>query len=782
MTIKSKRARRTLKNRNKYALGGNVFGDFAEGAMSSGSPFGPLGIISGVAGVLGGDGKRAAQDRAKAQQQTAIARQNAFANYAPTGPQYNSMFKNGGEVKSKKRLKFGSDREALEYYQNIGAGKPILYDPSTEKVTGIKNKNKLEVRQSTEKDFLNQREYMSNRNIPNKPKGKFEDGGKIGRGTTFEQMLGQPLTEPDYRYGFPNLVKLSQEDANLSSSFQPKYHTKRDSAYFYPVLNKLEQFVGDKGIDNLTPEQLKHISTISNTTSRPSYFMKKYKGDALPEELPGGVGALNRIIESASNEELDKILGTDYTGLKGQGIGKKISTAKSLIPKGAKSWDVMRAASYLGTGGMEDDFGSLLELGEHEMNKAGLIETPEETEMANKNNKMAYGGNVNRYAMGGNVPVELEGGESGVMPNGQDFSVEGPSHAQGGVPMELPEGTDIFSDRIKMPGTKKTYSDLNKKISNKINKYKATLDNPESTGISKRTAEMMLNKLNGEQRNLFVDQERLKQTKAGLNAKFKFPDGGTVEDWMLDPTSFGISGDQMQSNNAQPSSFNQDLISGFGKNTVGVDPVADANNNLAGISSKLSGLMSKVSPLAGVLSQAAPALYNIGQGLFGKADTLDPQDTSNIQGLAELSRLKNRRFNIDPQLEVNRRSSAIARRNLSQGARSRGELLSGLSSTSGQRGLADMQAYSQQQNMNNQYASEAGQMASNIGAQEASNMARVQDYNSRSRAAQQGFLSKGLSQSSGLLQNRTRNNNLQESDRLRIEALKKMFPSQKFNV
>lgn len=51
-----------------------------------------------------------------------------------------------------------------------------------------------------------------------------------------------------------------------------------------------------------------------------------------------------------------------------------------------------------------------------------------------------------------NIPVEVEGGEAGELPNGQLLSFSGPSHSEGGIPIDLPEGTEIYSKRIKIDG------------------------------------------------------------------------------------------------------------------------------------------------------------------------------------------------------------------------------------------------------------------------------------------------------------------------------------------
>lgn len=61
-------------------------------------------------------------------------------------------------------------------------------------------------------------------------------------------------------------------------------------------------------------------------------------------------------------------------------------------------------------------------------------------------NLLAMGGQVN------NIPVEVEGKEVGEMPNGQLLNFQGPSHEQGGIPISLPEGTEIYSKRIKVDG------------------------------------------------------------------------------------------------------------------------------------------------------------------------------------------------------------------------------------------------------------------------------------------------------------------------------------------
>lgn len=68
----------------------------------------------------------------------------------------------------------------------------------------------------------------------------------------------------------------------------------------------------------------------------------------------------------------------------------------------------------------------------------------------NKNfGKMATGGKV-----GIPTPIEAEGDEVMETPNGEVQELNGPSHAEGGIDMVVPSGTEIFSKRIKGPDGK----------------------------------------------------------------------------------------------------------------------------------------------------------------------------------------------------------------------------------------------------------------------------------------------------------------------------------------
>lgn len=56
------------------------------------------------------------------------------------------------------------------------------------------------------------------------------------------------------------------------------------------------------------------------------------------------------------------------------------------------------------------------------------------------------------FALGGQVPIEAEGNEVVETPNGMVGELQGPTHEQGGIDMDVPQGTKIYSDRLSVDG------------------------------------------------------------------------------------------------------------------------------------------------------------------------------------------------------------------------------------------------------------------------------------------------------------------------------------------
>ena len=104
----------------------------------------------------------------------------------------------------------------------------------------------------------------------------------------------------------------------------------------------------------------------------------------------------------------------------------------------------------------------------------------------NYNPIMANGG------MMGQVQAEVEGGEVMQTPDGQMEKVQGPRHEQGGVPVEAPEGTMVFSDRIKLEG--KTMAQRKELREKKLMKLKKLVDKNPSDKILKNSYERVIEK------------------------------------------------------------------------------------------------------------------------------------------------------------------------------------------------------------------------------------------------------------------------------------------------
>jgi len=358
----------------------------------------------------------------------------------------------------------------------------------------------------------------------------------------------------------------------------------------------------------------------------------------------------------------------------------------------------------------------------------------------------ALGGTVgdpNIYGAGTNVPVEVEGGESVELPSGQGFEIEGPQHSEGGVGMTLPENTRVFSDKLTLPDSKETFSDANKKILGKVSKYEAILGNPKSTPLAKNTARKMLAKLEQEQDGLFEIQQRINHNHIGSRKQFKW--GGNV--------------------------FKFDNLADYGYGTGN-----EAYSN-TGIKGRLQNInWDNTKNTANSIASISPALYNLGQGLFGKATKYSERDFANPYEASALALMSNRRVNIDPILEESRASSATARYNLRNAARTRGELMGNYAPISSSEARANASARMQQQQLQNQYAGETAQLMSELGSERARTKMSIAEMNAQAKAAKRGMTSAGLAQLSKYAQVQKQGKNLKKADSIKLSMLKMQYP------
>jgi hypothetical protein len=140
-------------------------------------------------------------------------------------------------------------------------------------------------------------------------------------------------------------------------------------------------------------------------------------------------------------------------------------------------------------------------------------------------------------------------------------------------------------------------------------------------------------------------------------------------------------------------------------------------------------------------AQMAPMLYNLGKGLQ-KPDKVKPNYNPYESKVRSL--MANRRFNIDPLLNANLNAQAVSNRNIRNTANSRGELMGNLGAAQNYRMAGDAAAWSQKNNMDNQYMAEQAQMDANLGGNRAQMDWNTQTANAQNKAATNQFLGQSM--------------------------------------
>lgn len=132
---------------------------------------------------------------------------------------------------------------------------------------------------------------------------------------------------------------------------------------------------------------------------------------------------------------------------------------------------------------------------------------------------------------GAGVPVEVEGNEMGETPDGQLLDFQGPSHEEGGIPVDLPSGTKIYSDRVAIDG--KTMAQRKKARERKINALQKKADKGDK--VAKDTLERYMMTLQKEEELDMNIQQMLNEA----DATPEFRNGGRVK-YEVGTDAFGV--------------------------------------------------------------------------------------------------------------------------------------------------------------------------------------------------------------------------------------------------
>ena len=399
-----------------------------------------------------------------------------------------------------------------------------------------------------------------------------------------------------------------------------------------------------------------------------------------------------------------------------------------------------------------------------------------------------YDTDVMTLAQGGYSPslAYVDDGELIQTPDGQVNKVPEKGQPTDSNLVSLPEGSKILSDKVKYPGTKKTFAQVGEEMMTK--KKSKNKDR-----FAKNSAKLneMNNKLIHDQ--LFEMQEGLKKNKDFEATHFakggtklgyknyngiqnrdtaKLPLDANIEsiDRLIDTTGRTINPNfiynttsKVASKAPAPTLTGIDVDPGSIVNTLrSTSSPAQTTSTPGGFNA--SGILGNITSAVGSL---APIISNL---TTGDAETVNTNYNPYAGTIA--STMRRRRFNITPAIEDLNRSRAINNYNAGRVNPNTGTNIAfRLQSALGQnRAIADLRA--QESNVNNQYAGEYAETLNNLGQQYVGATNLSSDLNAQNRASVRNIRRAGLSQLSQWAQNRELMRNQRTRDDAMLAAYK----------
>ena len=381
--------------------------------------------------------------------------------------------------------------------------------------------------------------------------------------------------------------------------------------------------------------------------------------------------------------------------------------------------------------------------------------------------------NAYSFANGGIMPSDLayvDDGEVIKTPNGNINYVPEEGKPTDSNLVNIPGGSTILSDKIKVPGTNKTFAEVAKKnMSKRISKNKDRF--AENSRMLNERNDMMMHD------QLFALQEAIK-TKG--NSTQKFEKGGETKKSTSDkldqvtPNTGALSVMHNQNNNILN---NSTFIPGLGlitkdalattkapttpTTTSAVTPTTStAPGTDIGSTKSARNISNKIEDFGTSIAAVLPAFGNI---FTSDSESVAPVTNPYQQSI--VNTMRRRRFNITPALEQLRNARAIANYNAGQYNTNTGAnmALRTQMALGANRSIADL--YSQQSNIQNQYDAEYANTLNSLGQQNVSAINLAQDINARNTAATRNIRRTGLSQLGQYAQVRQQMSNMQNRDK-----------------
>lgn len=354
---------------------------------------------------------------------------------------------------------------------------------------------------------------------------------------------------------------------------------------------------------------------------------------------------------------------------------------------------------------------------------------------------------TNTFADGGMVPSSLAYVDDGELIQTPDGSIN--QVPEMGQPLDsnlvsIPEGSRILSNTLKVPGTKKTFSELGKQM----------MTNRKSKGKDKFAENSnMLNDRNNKMIHdqLFELQEQLK-AKRGIKDKTKnveaFESGGSKKESLelVEPLDYFLDDYTIPTTP-------QDIIT----NT------RIPRSNLTTSNRDYSGIIDDVYTQAATLS---PIMSN----MFTKNEK-GVNTVTNPYSNAISRTMRGRRFNVNPAVEDITRNRAIGNYNVGQMNTNTGANLAYRlqSAVNTDRAIASLR--SQESNVNNQYLGDYANTMNSLGQQYVNAVNIANEANAQNRANTRNIRRTGTSQFSQWAQNRQ----LMRNQRNRDDAMMELY-------
>jgi hypothetical protein len=175
-------------------------------------------------------------------------------------------------------------------------------------------------------------------------------------------------------------------------------------------------------------------------------------------------------------------------------------------------------------------------------------------------------------------------------------------------------------------------------------------------------------------------------------------------------------------------------------------------------------------------AQLAPVVSNLISSLR-KDQKLKASDYYNPRANEVMNLMRNRRTNVDPQLQASLNAERTNYYNLHNTANARGELMGNMTAASNNAAGQRSAIYANKQNMDLGYMGQEAEMAMNLGSQEQNANWQTMDYNNQNVANRRNMFRAGLSQLAQYSQNKELMANQLLMDQNRNNIYKDMYSS-----